>query len=213
MTAKLIAYIERVRKRALAEIGSVQRLQAEEARLPPKAGRSMADTVRGIDIGTEIEHRMSGLGSLLALNFCTSMKLKALKLELREASKIRRPTPKRVADLRQRVDAVMSGHIADLRARDDIRDMAAELRESDAIEATGDPRSKFAAHHHWTPCATGWFLRKNHWTYVLKLETDGIWSGIIKPLGQKGIFVGRFSRSLRGSRGALFDAAQRIRQN
>lgn len=119
----------------------------------------------------------------------------------------------RVADLRQRVDAVMMSHIAELRARGTIRDPAAELRELEAFEPGADRRSAFVGHRNWRACETGWRLRNMGWTYILKLETDGRWSGIIIPTKRPSVFVGRLSGDLAESRGDLLNAATRLRQN
>lgn len=212
MTIKLFTFIEGVRKRALSILARVKKLQEEEYLLPPEPVRSTADVVRSIDIEEAIEGYMSSLGSLLPSNFCTSMEMKALRAKSLEASKIRRPRRVQVTELRVRVDDVLSAHIAELRVRGAIRDPAAELRELEAFEPGADRRSAFVGHRNWRACETGWRLRNIGWTYILKLETDGRWSGIITPPGRSGIFVGRLSRSLVEARGTLFDAATWIRQ-
>jgi len=206
-----VKFLEMTRKWAVSVLDDIKRLQDEEYRMTPEFARSQAEIVRAIDISQEIEGRMSNLGGLLPANFCTSMPMKSLHLELREASRIRYPSSGRVNELRERIDAVMSAHIAELRVRHAIRDIDAEVQDLELLPPPGDRRAAFIAHRNWRTCTTGWRLRDRLWTYILKLETDGAWSGIIIQPGQAGVFAGRLSNGLVGARGDLFDAAQRLR--
>ncbi|MBU3032670.1 hypothetical protein [Tritonibacter mobilis] len=208
-----VKFVERTRKRALSILAHIKKLQDEESLMTPEFARSQAEIVRAIDISQEIESWMSELANLLPMGACTSMPMKSLRLELRDASKIRRPSSLEVSELRRKIDITMSEHIAMIHAREHIRDLGAELRELDVFESGADRRSSFIAHRNWRTVETGWRLQDWHWTYILKLEVDGFWSGIIRPPRQEGVFIGRFSKSLVEARGDLFDAAERMRQN
>ena len=138
-----VKFVERTRKRALSILAHIKKLQDEESLMTPEFARSQAEIVRAIDISQEIESWMSELANLLPMGACTSMPMKSLRLELRDASKIRRPSSLEVSELRRKIDITMSEHIAMLHAREHIRDRGQSFENwmSSNPEQIGGPRS------------------------------------------------------------------------